>query len=174
MSDEEVKGLLDKILKSFLKKNRITKGKAGDEFRTIDRSCPHGVYLYVPERDLWRLVLINNDYWKPEGNGLYVIYFDNTKCPACRIYDNCWFKLVKKKPENAKYVIVLCSWFSLDCSSKAALRTFEKYSIHASPTTLFVCKKNGKTLFAKKYEGVLEIEELIAILTSLRSSCKPE
>jgi len=172
MSDnKETKGLLDKILRSFSKKNRIIKGKVGKEFKTINKFCPHGVYLYIPERDAWKLILVDNDYWKPEEDGIYVVYFDNTKCPACRIYDSCWFKLVKERSKDAKYVIVLCSWFSLDCNSKAALRTFEKYEVHASPTTLFICRRNGKTLLAEKYEGVLELKELTIILTSLRSSC---
>jgi hypothetical protein len=176
MSDEEVKGLLDRIVRSFLKKGSHTKvkakkGRKGEEVKILGKDSPHDIYLYDPEKDVWRLLLVNEDLWTPTDDGLYVIYFDNIRCPACRIYDVYWYDFVKKRPHDAKYLIVLCSWFSLDCSSRAAARTFEEYGIHASPTTLFLCRKEGKTKFSKKYEGVLSTEELITVLANLKSLC---
>lgn len=113
---------------------------------------PDGVYKY------------DGDSWKAEENpdfseGVHVIYFDNRKCMACRIYDFEWFPLVeemKKKANGITFWVVLCDWFGSECDSKVASKLFKEYNITASPTTLIIV--NGKV--KNKLEGVVLANKL--------------
>ncbi len=134
--------------------------------KEVDTSCPHGIYLYDKDRDEWVLVRVEGEAFRPEHDGIYVIYFDNTKCPACRRYDPTWFSYVRKyakKMHNLNFVIVLCEWFARNCASEAASKTFKEFDVHASPTTIFAYVKNGKIVYNEKYEGVLYEFELSMI-----------
>jgi len=122
--------------------------------------------VYDRDTDTWVLVRTEGDPFKPDKDGIYVIYFDNTKCPACRRYDPIWFSYVRKysaKDPKLNFVIVLCEWFARNCKSEAASKTFREYDVHASPTTIFLYVKNGKSVYNEKYEGVLYEFELSMI-----------
>jgi hypothetical protein len=98
-----------------------------------------------------------------QRDGIYVIYFDNTRCPACRIYDLSWYayiKLIGKNLENVYFVIILCEWFAHRCRSEAASKSFEHYKIHASPTTLLLYVKDGKIVLEDRFEGAKTIDYL--------------
>ncbi|MEM2528393.1 MAG: hypothetical protein QXG40_03245, partial [Ignisphaera sp.] len=55
--------------------------------KRVDEKCPHGIYEYSAEHSMWRFIKSDGEYFKPDSKGVYVIYFDNTKCSACRKYD---------------------------------------------------------------------------------------
>ncbi|NPA97581.1 MAG: hypothetical protein GXO32_08280 [Crenarchaeota archaeon] len=134
--------------------------------KQVDTSCPHGIYVYDREADEWVLVATEGEPFKPTRDGIYAIYFDNTKCPACRRYDPIWFNYVKKysqKNPQMNFVIVLCEWFARNCKSEAASKTFKEFDVHASPTTVFLYVKGGKAVYKEKYEGVLYEFELSMI-----------
>ena len=133
----------------------------------VDVDCPHGIYVYDRGRDKWVYVDTSEEYFKPRADGIYVIYFDNTKCPACRIYDIHWFpyvSLLGSTFENVYYVIILCGWFARECRSRVASETFKKYDVHASPTTLLLCVKNGEIIDREKVEGVKTMDKLANIV----------
>ncbi len=124
------------------------------------------MYIYDRANDEWVLIRVEGDPFKPTKDGVYVIYFDNTKCPACRRYDPIWFNYVRKyasKDPKLNFVIVLCEWFARNCNSEAASKTFREYDVHASPTTIFLYVKGGKSVYSEKYEGVLYEFELSMI-----------
>ncbi len=139
----------------------------GLEVKEVTTQSPHGIYLYDPSKDVWRLIATEGDPYIPKEDGAYVIYFDNTKCPACRRYDPIWFgyiRSVARKLENYRFVIVLCDWFARECKSTAAANTFRHYDVHASPTTILLYVKNGKEVYRESYEGVLKEDELKAVV----------
>jgi len=131
--------------------------------KEVGTKSPHGIYIYDPGEDCWVLVRSDGDPFIPSEDGVYVIYFDNTKCPACRRYDPAWFSYVRKwskKDSRFHFVIVLCDWFARECKSEAAAKTFREYKVSASPTTIFVYVKNGQRVYDERYEGVLYEFEL--------------
>ncbi|MCD6323818.1 MAG: hypothetical protein J7L55_01770, partial [Desulfurococcales archaeon] len=102
-----------------------------------------------------------------------VVYFDNTKCPACRKYDIYWYPFVKACVEDDDlrrfgFYIVLCEWFSGRCDSREASETFTYFGIHASPTTIFFGCEGGEVIHHEKYEGVLTEVELTLIIKGFR------
>jgi len=152
---EEVRRLVDGVVREFLRKVR--------RFKEVGSKSPHGIYIYDHVRDEWVLVQVDGGYFEPRREGYYVIYFDNTKCPACRKYDLYWFpytKSVAGRLGGYYFIIVLCEWFAGRCRSEAASSSFTFYDIHASPTTLLLRVKGGKVVYNEKYEGVLTAEEL--------------
>ena len=135
--------------------------------KEVDTKSPHGIYIYDKSKDEWVLVQREGDYFKPIFNGFYVIYFDNTRCPACRRYDKEWFPYIRRegcKLNNFYFVIILCEWFAGACKSEAASKSFRYYDIHASPTTLLLYYKNGKVIYHEKQEGYLTFSELREIV----------
>jgi len=139
--------------------------------KEVNTESPHGIYMYIPAEDAWMLVAQDGDAFKPSKDGIYITYFDNAKCPACRKYDKIWFPFVReacKKYNDANFIIVLCDWFARECKSSAASKTFQENDIHASPTTVFFMVKDGKKVYEEKYEGVLYEFELKLILEGFK------
>lgn len=143
-------------------------GNVQQVFKTVNADMPNGIYIYNKERNGWQLIRIDGEVFKPERKGVYVIYFDNTKCSACRKYDTIWFPFINNNAQNLKqynFVIILCNWFARDCNSKAAAETFKQFDVHASPTTVVLyVDDNGEVRYQEKYEGVLYEFELKLIL----------
>ena len=141
---------------------------AAQSYKIVNDSSPNGIYVYDHEKRLWQLVRVDGEHFKPGKKGVYVIYFDNTKCSACRKYDNIWFPFIESLSNSRKdinFVIVLCNWFARDCNSSAAANTFKHYDVHASPTTVVLyANDNGDIVYQEKYEGVLYEFELKLIL----------
>jgi len=123
------------------------------EAQRLPATAPHGVYVYSVESRSWipagRSALL--------GDGVYVIYFDNAKCGACRKFDDYWFPFVEEvAPEGrATFVIVLCEWFAKRCSSDDARDLFKEFDVHVSPTVVFLRREGGKNAKVLKGEGVM-------------------
>jgi len=129
----------------------------------VDPSSPHGVYVYNPNDSKWVYVEFEGEVLAPKRDGVFVIYFDNAKCPACRVYDLYWFPFVTllgSTYKNTYYIVVLCEWFARNCNSQRASNTFKHYDVHASPTTLLLCVKNGVVVDKEKLEGVKTMDKL--------------
>lgn len=172
-SDEIVEKLLLKLVEKIISETRKEKveAKVGVEVKEVDPISPHGVYYYIPEKDVWRLIQIDGEAFIPKEDGFYVIYFDNTRCPACRVYDLHWYPWVReyaKKYNDTCFIIVLCRWFARNCSSTAASNTFKHWGVRASPTTLFLYVRNGKIVVDTRREGVLDRDKLIMAYTLFR------
>ena len=116
----------------------------------------HGVYVY--EGGVWRLLRREGEGFSlgELGNGVYVIYFDNTLCPACREQDLQMVEVVKRfgGDSRVRLVVVLCDWFTQICDSEAASKTFEEFRVSASPTIVVATVKNGRTVFREDLRGV--------------------
>lgn len=157
MSDEFVEECIKKLMKEFQSRPFDRPGK----------DSPNGIYVYSPKAGKWMLVTGEGDEepFTPKSDGFFVIYFDNTKCPACRAYDKIWFPYIEKKASELwgkgfRFIVVLCDWFARECRSKAAAETFRKYEVRASPTTILSAVKGGEQVRLERYEGVLNAEEL--------------
>ncbi|MET1159871.1 MAG: hypothetical protein ABWW65_02820 [Thermoprotei archaeon] len=153
---------MELITKIFGEKARIVKS-----YEKVDIDNPHGIYLYDKNSSKWLYIDPGTEYFKPRMDGIYVVYFDNTRCPACRVYDIHWFPyvtLIGSNLENVYFVIVLCEWFARNCRSSIASNTFKHYDIHASPTTLLLYVKNGEIADQEKVEGVKTMDKLASIV----------
>ncbi|MEM0027167.1 MAG: hypothetical protein QXT53_06405 [Ignisphaera sp.] len=138
-------------------------------FKRLDSSSRHGIYLYNPETEAWELLRSDGNAFEPLGKGVYVIYFDNARCSACKRYDEIWYPFVEKwakeKDKDTKFVIVFCEWFARECKSSAAAESFKKFDVHASPTTIVLYADDSNAIkYQEKYEGVMYEFELKLIL----------
>lgn len=142
------------------------------KFKEVGSESPHGIYVYDRISDEWILTVLEGDAFKPIIDGSYVIYFDNSKCHACRSFDGNWFPYVRsvaKKLNDYYFIIILCEWFSRKCSSNAASKSFKEYEIHASPAIYLMRSKNGNIVYKEKYEGRLNQAELIKVIEEFNS-----
>jgi len=129
----------------------------------------HGIYKYDKANDVWVYVdVAGADPFIPKD--MYaVMYFDNTKCSACRRYDIYWYPFVRKLsmgPTNFNFYIVLCDWFARECNSIPASATFTYFDVHSSPTTVLLSWVDGKIAYKEKYEGVLSDIDLSIVVPS--------
>ncbi len=133
------------------------------EVKEVGVNDLHGIYAYRKEKDVWVMLESSDlDPFIPKEK-YAVIYFDNTRCPACRRYDIYWYPFVRKYSKllnNHGFYIVVCGWFARECESPAASATFTFFDVHASPTTFLVMVEDRKVLYKEKYEGVLTDTDL--------------
>lgn len=178
--DEELTKLLNRIASRMLREKSLGKGKAISkkiELDIIGVDSPHGIYIYDRGEDKWVLSRSDGSPYVPVGNGFYVMYFDNTKCPACRIYDLAWYpatKILSNRFKDLNFIIILCEWFSSKCRSEAASRSFNNYSIHASPTTILLYVKNHRILREERFEGARDWSFLITKIKDFIRRCREE
>lgn len=174
MKDEELNRILDRLAKSILhEKLRRKKEEHVVELKMVTETSPHGIYVYDKARGVWVLKCTEGEEFKPWKDGYYVIYFDNTRCPACKIYDLVWYpyvNLIGRKLNDTEFVIILCEWFSRRCRSSAASKSFEKYNIHASPTTVLLKVENNVVVKREDIRGAKPLNTLIEKVDSLRRS----
>ncbi|MEM1525622.1 MAG: hypothetical protein QXZ41_04670 [Ignisphaera sp.] len=141
---------------------------SSQSLKTVNETSPHGIYIYDHDDSVWHLIRSDGEPFKPDKKGIYVIYFDNTKCSACRKYDTIWFPFIENNMRNKKqynFIIVLCNWFARDCNSTAAAETFKRFDVHASPTTIVLyVDENNEIKYQEKYEGVLYEFEIKLVL----------
>lgn len=137
---------------------------------------PHGIYEY--REGEWRLLRSDGAPLDlaEAGDGVVVVYFDNALCPACRLQDRYWIDLVRRYSGDSRirFYVVLCNWFSQNCSSKAAAETFKKYSISASPTIVVAAVKGGRNVYIEVLEGVRTTEVLSLYLSTALRRFKEE
>ncbi|MEB3861016.1 MAG: thioredoxin family protein [Desulfurococcales archaeon] len=128
---------------------------------------PHGIYKYkdgdwILVRREGRPLSIGED-----GDGTYIIYFYNIKCPACRIFTPQWeafTKLANKKLNAPLHIyIVLCEWFSSQCTSPAAASTFIEMDITSTPTVVIAKVSNGKVVDSTILPGYRGADDLLKI-----------
>jgi hypothetical protein len=117
--------------------------------------------------------LINRDGDRLEfrRDGIYMVYFDNARCPACRAYDVFWYSfhtLLGSQLRDTYFVIVFCKWFVSKCDSIAAREIFMKYNVKTSPTTLLLGVVNGEVRIIVRREGVLRIDEIARLIDEFR------
>ncbi len=161
--DKELETILSKIARRIAMR-RSSVGKVGYRTKTVKPESPHGIYRYDKASREWILVDRDGEGFKPTGDGYYIVYFDNTKCPACRLYDLFWYPFVEtvgRGLEGVEFIIVLCEWFARRCDSRAASNTFREYNIVASPTTAFLEVRGGMVKRKELVRGVMRLEELI-------------
>ena len=94
-----------------------------------------------------------------------VVYFDNALCPVCRSYDESWYPFVERRGGELAaggfgLYIVLCDWFTSQCSSARAAMTFLHYSVKASPTTMLLATRGGEVTYMERYEGAMTERDL--------------
>ncbi|MEM0380223.1 MAG: hypothetical protein QXX35_03640 [Desulfurococcaceae archaeon] len=143
------------------------RGRIVSEHNTVESSSPHGIYIYDNMCDKWLLIDIYDDYFKPRHDGVYVIYFDNAKCGACRVYDIHWFpyvRLLGSTMKNIYFIVVLCEWFARNCRSEKASNTFKFYDVHSSPTTVLLSIRNSVETSREKIEGIKTMDTLAVIV----------
>jgi hypothetical protein len=168
-SEKDILSLLRKMLGSDVERK---KGREGLELEKIEPDSPHGIYVYDFAREKWVLRQVEGVPNLPWGDGYYVIYFDNSKCPACRSYDNYWFPFVKifgKLFPEVNYTVVLCDWFARECVSEAASGAFRKFDVHASPTTILLRVNSGEIKEKVEVSGVKKIDELLKLVSEFVS-----
>lgn len=164
--ERDIIELLKKMLSTDIEKK---KGREGLELDKIEPDSPHGIYVYDFNKDKWVLKQVSGNSLLPWEDGYYLIYFDNSRCPACRSYDNHWFPFVKifgRLFREFNFVVVLCDWFARECASEAASSTFKKFDIHASPSTMLMRVMRGEIVEKKEFSGVKKINELLEIVTT--------
>jgi len=84
-------------------------------------------------------------------DGRYAVFFDNRKCPFCRIFDVMWDVLLKDASfKDVKFVKVVCSYFASECSNEAAKRAYIEHEVWKSPTVMLV-EVNGDSKRVKKF-----------------------
>ncbi len=118
---------------------------------------PNGIYVYDAKKRVWNVLRRDGESFKlgELGKGLYLVYFDNLYCPACRSQDHHIYKLVMKYGGRSDifFVIVVCDWFANNCNSEAASKTFKEYNVSASPT-IIVTKVSDNGVVEERLEGV--------------------
>jgi len=170
--EQEISEILQSMLQKMLAKARAH-AEGGELFRVVDASSPNGIYEYDRERDAW--VKLKVDELKLDRDGIYVIYFDNTRCPACRRYDPVWFTFVSrfsKEDRDTRFFIVLCDWFARQCRAEEAAKTFRRFDIHASPTTTLLLVKRGEIVDRDDIEGYVDFEKLVMRYLMFRARAK--
>ncbi|WFO75095.1 hypothetical protein J4526_08485 [Desulfurococcaceae archaeon MEX13E-LK6-19] len=180
-TDKELENILDKIVKNLISRKKEEKTMSSQvvvkplkplkRVKIVDVKSPHGVYVYNKKDKLWDLVMVDGEAFKPWKDGYWIIYFDNTRCPACRIYDFSWYVYVEtigRTMDDTEFVIILCDWFARECKSEAAKKSFEEYDIHASPTTILMKVSNGKIEKMERVRGAKNLGELIEIINKFR------
>ena len=129
----------------------------------------HGIYYYRADKARWIMLRSEGLHLKlgEIGDGLYLVYFYNILCPACRAFSPTWFKFVEKELQKYKSepikihpIVVLCDWFASSCSSTAAANTFKEYEIKSSPTVLAALVENGQVVRRESKSGVMSMKEL--------------
>jgi len=118
--------------------------------RKLEPSSPHGVYVW---RDGgW----IASSRSALDGDDLYIIYFSNSECGACRVFDDVWYAFVEMVAGRsaARFAVVLCGWFTRNCSSEDAKSLFKEFDVHVSPTVAVLKRSKGKVEKLFKYEGL--------------------
>lgn len=164
--DNEIKNIVEKILRKLLEKKELE--ETGGKKKKITEKDEHGIYVYSGGE--WKLLRREGEAFRVGelGDGVYVVYFDNTRCPACRLHDVSWFPFVEKHAGEAFFVIVLCEWFARRCESPAASKTFLQYRVKASPTTLFARVKKGNIEVEERKEGYMSLSELEEVYEKVR------
>ncbi len=152
----ELSKLIDRIARKLTgTKREVRVEKAEVAVKEISPDISHGIYVFDVNKKVWVRLEDDNKSLEPKEDGVYVVYFNNTKCPACRVFDIIWNIFVSNaKDTSIKYYSVVCKWFTHECESKGAKESFKKYNVKSSPTILIWKVRSGSIVFTEKIEGV--------------------
>lgn len=139
----------------------------------IEPPPDNGVFVF--KNNSW--IKIRNDFWYPKEDGIYVVFFMNTRCPACKRY---WDSAISKFLENnasrlrdkLRIIYVKCDWFARECSDDTAKNTFLIYLVSASPTTIVIKVEKGEGVYAERYEGKLPYDKLVSVIQEFEERAK--
>lgn len=85
------------------------------------------------------------------NEGKYIVFFDNRKCPFCRIFDVLWEVLLKDLgTKNIKFIKIVCSYFASECSNEEAKKFYVEYEIWKSPSIMLI-NASGKEKKVQKF-----------------------
>ncbi|RLG88373.1 MAG: hypothetical protein DRO15_02995 [Thermoprotei archaeon] len=129
-------------------------------------SCPtnviaplkHGVFIFNKNECAWESVKVEK-YWVPEKDGIYLLVFMQEWCGACHMYEPIFNKYVLDHVSSEITFVTIClgkGWKPGDSIEK----TFYKWNIRYTPTTIIVEVENGKTSRISIFEGVMSYERL--------------
>ena len=126
---------------------------SGAVLRVVEPASPHGIYVYSPEKRGW----VQASKRDLAGDGIYAIYFSNSGCGACRLFDDIWYPAVEKLAPraSARFVVVLCEYFANSCESEDASSLFKEFDVHVSPTIVLVKRSNSRIVKLLKHEGLI-------------------
>ncbi|PMB76955.1 MAG: hypothetical protein C0177_04585 [Fervidicoccus fontis] len=164
-NENDIRDLIDRLLTEIASKSSINRKKF-----PVGPFSPNGIYYF--DNGEWKLLRRDGLPFQPgeNGDGIYVVYFDNTQCSACRRFDPEWYSFVEEYKDRGKFYIILCDWFARECDSKAASRTFFINEVRASPTTMIFLVKEGAIVKNERIEGSVKKEELASKFKSFISS----
>lgn len=116
-----------------------------------------GIYIYD---GVWRKIDVDGPY-VPEDDGIYVIYFRNSGCPACKAFDKIWNKFVLHNREKPiKFTIAQCTEFFINCNSTSAADTFVFYLIFETPQVVVIVVKDNTISYLEREAGFITYEKL--------------
>ncbi len=82
-----------------------------------------------------------------------IIYFDNLKCPFCKVFDVVWEMLVddeKIKEKGIKMIRIVCTFFENNCRNPSSKNAFREYRITRSPSLLLLKQQDNKVVEKKE------------------------
>lgn len=118
----------------------------------------HGIFIFNKNKCIWEPIKVRQ-YWTPEKDGIYLLVFMQEWCGACHVYEPTFSKYVLEHMNSKITYVAIClgkGWKPGDSVEK----TFYRWGIKATPTTILVKVENGKTSRTSIFEGVMSYEKL--------------
>lgn len=118
----------------------------------------HGIFIFNKYKCTWEPIEAKQ-YWTPKKDGVYLLVFMQEWCGACHAYKPIFSKYVLEHISNEITYVAIClgeGWKPGDSIEK----TFYRWSIRATPTTILVKIENGKISKTSIFEGVMSYEKL--------------
>jgi thiol-disulfide isomerase/thioredoxin len=172
--DKELESILDRIVRRLRsQKKDEAKPAEARAVKHINAKVPHGVYRFNREAGVWEPLPEDGKPLALSEDGVYVVYFGNTKCPACRVYDTIWnlyIDTVGRNLEGVTHYAVICGWFAGECSSEKAALSFKQFDVRASPTTLVVRVSGGSSVSMERLEGVVPQTKIVEAINKVRGT----
>ncbi|MGC9112565.1 hypothetical protein [Acidilobus sp.] len=130
--------------------------------KRLGRESTDGVYYFDFSSGYWVMMEESASPLVPKER-YSLVYFDNTLCPVCRRYDLHWYPFVESNLDRLRgfgLYVVLCDWFTQQCTSARGAMTFIEYNVRASPTTMLMLSDGSKVIYTERYEGLLTERDL--------------
>lgn len=125
-----------------------------------------GVFIYGKQKRKTKINYIPP--WRSDKKHIYIVYFRNLKCPACRfLYDKIWITYLPKFTELAIPAEVTCEYFAKQCSDEWAKMEFLLTDVHATPTIAVLY--GGEVIFKDTAPDMDHIIELLRVLKNNES-----
>ncbi|MEM0005801.1 MAG: hypothetical protein QXJ56_00860 [Ignisphaera sp.] len=122
----------------------------------MDLPREDGIYIHDT---VWRGISVDGPF-VPEEDGIYVLYFRNSKCPGCKAFDETWSRFVEGVRDLYRFVVVQCTEFFTNCSSGDAVDTFLFYLVFETPQIVVIVVKDGMIIYLEREIGSLTYNRL--------------